>query len=585
MDWLRSSVFGVGDGGIDQQQQLQNGAAADAGEDESASSGPPSPSPRVRKRSKRDNDGVNNNYDEEDNDNESGSDGDGASGIVGRRINFGSRDNTSDDDDSNKSNSTDSSEEEEEDVLNTTVDTVENPLVEDVTNEEEHDCSDGVGIGHGDASGGDERVYVNDDAERQHVQMERQHWRDMEWDPDALKFFYKPGFDAQDGIPTAEGYDIIKPTHAGMQVRLVFNLSRDIIMACYEGEVNHLYDTLENLGIPKTIEGVGEHLFGARSRFVQTLARRLKKDERDVHKFLATFFFAAELGLPSKRLEQHPNIKFDKYMDQQDLNSFWRDIARIGKGGGEPTYLWQSVEDSLNADCPRSNTSRQTAAALPLTQPSQLQLGFHHTLWNVSKGGPDTVTKFTWNCLPVLPIRTPQTVVVARYLMLYAVLYHRLIQAVTGTKKLNTDTDTIQNVRDRANKRLAFHNSLGILSRFHLSKASDPSAENSHMGQTDFTKTPAPQFNRTDKDTQFEVDHSILGNSTGSTPIGKGRGTGIAKKFLRTNDNFSVVKDRYTNCTGFVGRIYKHQSDGKFQLDRQYSCDLCRRRHVTTMNA
>ena len=128
-----------------------------------------------------------------------------------------------------------------------------------------------------------------------------------------------------------------------------------------------------------------------------------------------------------------------------------------------------------------------------------------------------------------------------RYLMLYAVLYHRLIQAVTGTKKLNTDTDTIQNVRDRANKRLAFHNSLGILSRFHLSKASDPSAENSHVGQTDFTKTPAPQFNRTDKDTQFEVDHSILGNSTGSTPIGKGRGTGIAKKFLRTNDNFSVV--------------------------------------------
>jgi len=58
-----------------------------------------------------------------------------------------------------------------------------------------------------------------------------------------------------------------------------------------------------------------------------------------------------------------------------------------------------------------------------------------HALWNVSKGGSDTVTRFTWNCLTVLPIKTPQTVMIARYLMIYAVLAHRLIQAVTGTKR------------------------------------------------------------------------------------------------------------------------------------------------------
>jgi len=221
--------------------------------------------------------------------------------------------------------------------------------VEDVTKENQNDGSDGVRLGHG---GGDERVFVTDAPERPHVQMERKHWRGMEWDPNENKFFYnKPGVDAEDGIPAAEGYEFVKPADAGMQVRVVFNQSRDIIIASYEGELNHLYETFEKLGIPKTVEGVGEHLFGANSRFVQTLARKLKKDPHDIHKFLATVYFAAELGVPSKRLQQHPNINFDKYMDQKALNSFWRDIAISGKGGGEPTYLWQEVEDSLNEDC------------------------------------------------------------------------------------------------------------------------------------------------------------------------------------------------------------------------------------------
>jgi hypothetical protein len=54
---------------------------------------------------------------------------------------------------------------------------------------------------------------------------------------------------------------------------------------------------------------------------------------------------------------------------------------------------------------------------------------------------------------------------VARYFMIYSVLYHRLLQAVTGTKKLDTETD-IENVRGRANKRVAYYDSLKI--RKHL---------------------------------------------------------------------------------------------------------------------
>ena len=201
---------------------------------------------------------------------------------------------------------------------------------------------------------------------------------------------------------------------------------------------------------------------------------------------------------------------------------------------------------------------------------------------NVSKGGSDTVTRFTWNCLPVLPIKTPQTVVVARYIMIYGVLYHRLIQVVSGTKKLDPDTDTIQNYRDRANKRLPFHKSLGILSKYNLSMSTDEPA--AQVVEDVFPKTPAPPFNREEKDKQFGVDHSILGKSTGATPIGKGRGSGIAKKFLQTNENYSAIKERNINCTGgFPFRIYTQKDDGNFKLDRQYSCDLCRSRKVTTM--
>lgn len=131
-------------------------------------------------------------------------------------------------------------------------------------NDEDDDCSDGVDISCLGEAGGEERVYVNTDArERPHV-------------------------------------------------RVVFNLSRDVIMASYDKEVGQLLETFDKLEIPKTQEGISEHLFGAKNRLVQTLVRRLKHEPRDIHKFLATVYFAVELGLPSKRLQQHPNTKFDE---------------------------------------------------------------------------------------------------------------------------------------------------------------------------------------------------------------------------------------------------------------------------------
>eukprot|EP00986_Skeletonema_menzelii_P000918 scaffold258_cov80-Skeletonema_menzelii.AAC.1 len=1326
MDWF-SSVFGVGSGGSLAQQQ-QPYEATEAGE--STSPGPPSPNPRRRKRNKRHNEGAHDNN-EDNNDDNSGRDEGFEPESVSRHINFGINlsqyGNASDDEISNINSSTEGSDEDEAkddddegdkdedevDALNTTLDSV--------------DINDDA-----DAA---QRVYINDAPERPHVQLEPDHWRDMTWDPREKKFYYKNGGDnAGVGVPKADGYNIVNPRDANVKVSLVLNLSRDIMLASYEGEIAHLNETLDKLDIPATVEGVEEHLFGAQSRFVQTMARRLKKEPRDIHKFLATVYFSAELGLPTKRLEQHPNIKFDEYMDTEALNSFWRDIANIGKGGVEPTYLWQDVEESLNKDCRdlflavgrnnyklrialdddkvhfqfsslsvindrnylcglspqqhvkanrrgftidsavsaatgfplcfrarregfssaknyeamlrymfqykfsvagaamvalnniifcsdrgywqvgiilfilqyggsvfgtlmRNNwvpftydqkhpgwrrviktkygrniflafgrwctnmlkimafrsgrgsvslamdsdgdeeapqlwelcfknngdakwyqsnsltptqrhlkafqsideivtsteeqrdikhhlsmfdvtmltcqdkdfswammrkfafTSTSSEAAVRMAAPylpqdeeirsqyekilkyssmenhlsdaddgmsmgseegetpidasfvteviismragrtqeslvcskreakrildameslsssklstmlvalgmksdraanqitdidkrkklkiwtnsimncisaedykfpyekllnakelqlmlearagdaitngtlpgdnpnpttkalriealqcidddpafqqsaterdpshnsvmnsvltgvvkkgflqpmsqdekKELRLGhqnepkylveyyndskngrvpgislcdikrpgmamhhekayvrssadgigieysddgsemgdfdllkshtieckcraqagghgslrqaktiqrkvvnklepsarvyvdgrgeaayleisssdqklmeelipksseriqiLHHAytyglnktvflvgspegrllyglivtfedelltaygevleylyksglhlfysdnqsdlplglieniirndvtlkqkytvddlvmsalicremrpgsssrlkypipacdmlvpheyaLWNASKGGSDTVTRFTWNCLPVLPIRTPQSVMIARYIMIYGVLHHRLIQAVTGTKKLDTNTDTIQTVRERANKRLPFHKSLGALRKFHLLKASDQSAEEHRDVQADFQRTPAPTYNSEEKDKQFQVDHSVLGQSTGSTPVGKGRGTGNARKFLRKSENYSVIKHRNNNCTGFAFRLYKQNSNGEFEFDRNHSCDLCKRRNTSTM--
>ena len=84
--------------------------------------------------------------------------------------------------------------------------------------------------------------------------------------------------------------------------------------------------------------------------------------------------------------------------------------------------------------------------------PINMILPIEHSGWNNCKGGSDTVTRFAWNCLSVLPIKMPQTVIVARFFVLYAVLFHRVRQAITMTKKIDIYTDIIQSVRERNNK-------------------------------------------------------------------------------------------------------------------------------------
>lgn len=93
---------------------------------------------------------------------------------------------------------------------------------------------------------------------------------------------------------------------------------------------------------------------------------------------------------------------------------------------------------------------------------------YEYALWNVSKDGSDTVTRLIWNCLSIIPIKTPQTVMIARYLMIYGVLHHPLVQQAGSGRKSIAVTEPLQQLHERANKYLAFHDSRGILSKFHL---------------------------------------------------------------------------------------------------------------------
>ena len=110
--------------------------------------------------------------------------------------------------------------------------------------------------------------------------------------------------------------------------------------------------------------------------------------------------------------------------------------------------------------------------------PCNMLVPLDYSLWNSSTGGSDTVTRFACNCQIIVPIRSPQTVVVARFLALHAVLFHRLTQAVTMSKKsADIDVDTIKHIRDRNNKRWPFYKSLSNTSKRLLKMSSTRSLQ------------------------------------------------------------------------------------------------------------
>ena len=220
-------------------------------------------------------------------------------------------------------------------------------------------------------------------------------------------------------------------------------------------------------------------------------------------------------------------------------------------------------------------------------------LPYEHSLWNSSKGGSDTVTRFTWNCLSVLPIKMPQTAIVARFLLIYAVVFHRTRQVVTMRKKVDVEYDTIQSVRERNNKRFPFHKSLNFLSKGLLSMRAQDEMDDGEPGGDDngtlSREQQAANSNRYNPDTahrRYKVDHNILGglSETGVTPFGKGK----VKSSLEQQSNYQEYKDRVDNCTGCAMRFYKPTLTANggaicgFKVGSRI-CDLCNSRNVSWM--
>jgi hypothetical protein len=219
--------------------------------------------------------------------------------------------------------------------------------------------------------------------------------------------------------------------------------------------------------------------------------------------------------------------------------------------------------------------------------PCDMLVPFEYSLWNSSKGGSDTITRLIWNCKAKIPVLTPQTVVVARLLMIYAVLFHRLSQAVTIKKKPDAATDTVQSVRERNNKRIPFHKSLRFLRKRLIQLAKECQTSSTASSGNDasstapnFLKENAPRYDPRHEKTRIERNHEVLGKvpSSGATPIGKGK----YKKCVANHDNYAQLKNRYVSCRGCIARMFTDdKKKGGFKLSGK-TCDLCGLKEVTT---
>jgi hypothetical protein len=217
-------------------------------------------------------------------------------------------------------------------------------------------------------------------------------------------------------------------------------------------------------------------------------------------------------------------------------------------------------------------------------------LALEYSQWNSSKGGSDTVTRFTYNCQSIVTVKSPQTMVVTRFLMLFSVLMHRASQAVTGTTAPDVNKDTIKKIREHDNQRLPFHQTLKYLSNrliaetrsaFRGKRSALHNVEDSETGEK-LKRKAAPLLNPRNKKSQFEINHDVLASSrkTGVTPYGKGRKVSIAEK----HRGFT---DCCRECPGRPIKLAKPKMNDNGDVigfdDNKRQCYLCNKHGCTYM--
>ena len=167
-------------------------------------------------------------------------------GSINRQLHFGAmsspnNNNTaaaSADDDDGDDASTPTNEEEEEDNNMATY----NPIIDAVDDDDDYSNASDDGV-----TGENGRVYLNDGDVLDDVPvMHNKYWRDMIWDRDEKEFYYDKQGDPPDGIPTADanGYDFVSPTNNDVEVRVVFDQSKDVMMKGYPDVEKNAFERL-----------------------------------------------------------------------------------------------------------------------------------------------------------------------------------------------------------------------------------------------------------------------------------------------------------------------------------------------------
>ena len=222
------------------------------------------------------------------------------------------------------------------------VETVEDPVVEDVANDEDEDEVDGEEAN-------------NDEEDTEKLLSNKHHWRHMTWDPESKTFHFdntaaEEDHAAQQDMPdNVDGWNKIHPRDL-KRVRVRFDGARESMIGVMHAEYEALDNRLGELGIEKSPVGLITYLFGEKSRFAQAVTRNLNLSNSQLSQFLATFYSAAEWGVPAKHLAESERFDYKGFMPLAALNKIWKLIGVAGKDGSNEK-LWQEVQDALNRDC------------------------------------------------------------------------------------------------------------------------------------------------------------------------------------------------------------------------------------------
>ena len=201
----------------------------------------------------------------------------------------------------------------------------------------------------------------------------------------------------------------------------------------------------------------------------------------------------------------------------------------------------------------------------------------HNAEWNLSKGPSDTLTKLFDGSEEAITIRTPQTMSIARFLVVLASAYHRCNQIMTAKEDF-TKYKTLGNFRKAASKRATFKASMVKLTNSIWADMEAVNKQQQILAVGLGKKTsrvmlqeipPSPQ-SRTRKQASAPTQHWNVKWHEGVTPSKKPGRPGEDKK--RQMDQHC---QRREDCLGFVPCVRVSSERKRCELCRSWTSFYC----------